>query len=181
MFSSLRKIFGGRDKADANDDWPSIVLLLCEAQLPTADEAIEMARGAWGAAGPVELLGAVGPHNFAIRVSPLTFALHAVGQRYSVSGSELRLAKQQAWDQHRAWLSVDLPGRRTAELRDKGQLGSAYQSLMHFVAKHWSPNVLAMYFPSEGVTVPNQGDLIESIRWARRNGTNLDFLKARKA
>ena len=112
MFSSLRKIFGGREKANAHEDWPSIVLLLLEAQLPTADEAAEMARGAWGAAGPVELLGAVGPHNFVIRVSPLTFALHAVGQRYCISGSELLLTQQQVWDQHRAWLSVDLPGRR---------------------------------------------------------------------
>jgi hypothetical protein len=181
MLNSLRKIFGGRENADADEDWPSIVMLLREAQLPTADEAIEMARGAWGAAGPVELLGAVGPHNFVLRVSPLTFALHALAARYGVGEADLPLARQQTWDQHRAWLAVDLPGRRTAELRNKGQLGAAYQSLMHFVAKHWSPNVLAMYFPSEGVSVPNQGDLIESIRWARRNGISLDFLKERKA
>ncbi len=180
MFDSLRKIFAGRERADADEDWPSIVMLLREAQLPTADEAVEMARVAWGAAGSVELVGTVGPHNFAIRVKPLTFALHAVGSRYEVRKPERPLALQQVWEQHCAWLSVDLPGRRVVELREKGQLGSAFKSLMHFVAKHWSPNCLALYFPSEQVTVPNQGDLIESIRWARRNGINLDFLKQRK-
>jgi hypothetical protein len=180
MFASLKKIFGGRETANADEDWPSIVLLLREAQLPTADKAIEMAQAAWGAAGPVELVGVVGPHNFAIRVSPLTFALHAFGNRYDFSRLEAPLAQQKVWEEHRAWLSVDLPGRRTAELRAQGQLGSAYQSLMHFVARHWSPNCLGMYFPSERTTVPNHGDLIESVRWARRNGINLDFLKVRK-
>jgi hypothetical protein len=181
MISSLSKFFGGRHKADADEDWPSIVLLLREAQLPTANEAIEMAKAAWGAAGPVELLGAVGPHNFVIRVIPLTFALHAVGKRYDVSGLELPFVQQQAWKLHRAWLSVDLPGRRTAHLREEGRLGSAYQSLMHFVFRHWSHNLLAMYFPCERVIVPNQGDPIESIRSARRAGVNLDFLKVPKA
>lgn len=179
MIGSLRKIFRGRDKADANEDWPSIVLLLREAQLPTVDEAVEMARTAWGAAGPAQLVGTVGPHNFLIRVSPLTFSLHAFAGRYDIDGAELPLAQQQVWDQHRAWFSVDLPGRRTAVLREQGRLGSAFMSLMHFVMKHWSPNVLAMYFPSEGVTVPNQGELIESIRGARQNGIDLDFLKER--
>ena len=177
MIGSLRKLLQSREKADANEDWPSIVMLLREALLPTADEAIEMARAAWGAAGPVELLGAVGPHNFAIRVSPLTFSPHAIADRYDVGAPELPLAQQQVWDRHRAWLAVDLPGRKTAALREEGRLGSAFKSLLHFVMKHWSPNVLAMYFPSEGVTVPNQGDLIESIRWARRNGIDLNFLR----
>jgi hypothetical protein len=139
-----------------------------------------MARAAWSAAGPVELVGVVGQHNFAIRVSLLTFALHASGNRYDISRLEAPLAQQQVWEEHRAWLSVDLSGRRTLEFRAQGRLGSAYQSLMHFVAKHWSSNCLGIYFPSEGATVPNHGDLIESIRWARRNRINLDFLKVRK-
>ena len=180
MLEALWKAFTEGKKAIADEDWPSIVMLLREPQLPTAEEAVEMARAAWGAVGPVQLVGTVGPHNFAIRVSPLTFALHAVGQRYATSEPALPLAAKQPWDQHQAWFAVDLPGRRCAVLREKGQLGSAYRSLMYFVSKHWSSNCLAMYFPAEQTTVPNQGDLIQSIRWARHNGTNLDFLKSAK-
>ncbi|HEY2468722.1 MAG TPA: hypothetical protein VGI45_12900 [Terracidiphilus sp.] len=181
MFEKLRTVFSNQKKKDVDEDWPSIVMLLRDPQLPTAEEAVDMARGAWGAAGPVELVGTVGPHNFAIRVSPLTFALHAVADRYSVCGPPLPLAQQKPWDEHRAWFAVDLPGRRCAGLRETGQLGAAYQSLLHFVARHWSANCLAVYFPGERVSVPNQGDLIQSIRWARQNGTNLDFLKVSKA
>jgi hypothetical protein len=180
MFSLLRKFFVGPKEHDADEDWPSIVMLLREPQLPTADEAIEMARAAWGAAGPVELVGTVGPHNFVIRVSPLTFALHVVGERYAMSDPTLQLAAKQPWDQHQAWFAVDLPGKRCAVLRKAGQLGSAYRSLMYFVSKHWTPNCLALYFPTERVTLPIQGDLIQSIRWVRQNGTNLNFLKTVK-
>ncbi|SRR6266567_3412536 len=180
VFGSLRKIFGGRDQAKPSEDWPSIVLLLKQAHLPTAEQAVEMARAAWGAAAPVELLGTPGPHSFALRVSPLTFALHAFAGRYEVGQFDLSLAQQQSWDQHTAWLSVDLPRRRTAQLRTEGRLGSAYMSLMYFVSKHWSSNCLAMYFPAERITVPNQGNLMDSIRWAGRNGIDVSFLREAK-
>jgi hypothetical protein len=51
------------------------------------------------------------------------------------------------------------------------------------------PSILAIStaFPAFGSTgcsskrtVPNMGSLVDSIRWARRNGMNLDFLKQRK-
>lgn len=179
MFEKLRRAFSSDKEED--EDWPSIVMLLLDPLLPTAEEAVEMARAAWGAAGPAELVGTVGPHNFVIRVSPLTFALHAVADRYVIDRPALPVAQQQPWNQHRGWFAVDLPGRRSAALREMGQLGGAYQSLMHFIARHWSANCLAIYFPGEGASIPNQGDLIQSIRWARQNGVNLDFLKSRKA
>jgi hypothetical protein len=166
--------------SDDEDDWPSIVFLLREAVLPTAEQAAEMARAAWGAAGQVELLGTVGPHNFVIRIAPLTFALHAFGARYEADPGPLNAMQKECWDQHKAWLSVDLPGRRVEALRQSRQLAPAYRSLMYFVLKHWSPNCSALYFPSQQATLPNYGDLIESIRSARRDGINLDFLKERR-
>jgi hypothetical protein len=181
MFGFLKSHRRTQDGPDEEDDWPSIVLLLREAVLPSAEEAIEMAGTAWGAAGQVELLGAVGPHNFVIRVAPLTFALHAVGSRYEAETGQLNAMQKQCWDQHSAWLSVDLPGRQVGVLRQSGQLAGAYKSLMYFVLRHWSQNCSALYFPSEQATLPNYGDLIDSIRSARRDGINLDFLKENKA
>lgn len=166
---------------DSDEEWPSIVLLLEEPVLPTPDQAIEMATKAWGATGPVELLGTVGPHNFVIRVSPLTFALHAVGDRYEVDAPQLPTVQQPCWDRHKAWLSIDLPGKRVSELRKKESLAGAYKTLMYFVHKHWSENCLAAYFPAEGTSIPNLGTLVDSIRWVRRNGVDLDFLKERRA
>ena len=75
MFEKLRSIFSSRRNSDADKDWPSIVKLLLDPQLPTAEDAMEMAQATWGAAGPAQFVRAVGTHNFAIRVSPLTFAL----------------------------------------------------------------------------------------------------------
>jgi hypothetical protein len=40
----------------------------------------------------------------------------------------------------------------------------------------WNENCLGLYLPVQGVTVPNMGDLISSIRWAAKNGTPLPFL-----
>lgn len=177
IFDKLRAMLG---IDDPNDDWPSIVHLLRDPVLPDVDQALEMARGAWGAAGPVKLLGQVGPHSFALRVDPLNFAIHAVGSRYGSNAPGLSVVQQQAWDHHTAWLAVDLPGRRIESLKAEGQLAGAFKTLMHFVFKHWSANCLALYFPAHGITVPNQGDLIESIRWARRNEISLDFLKETK-
>lgn len=166
---------------DSDEEWPSIVLLLEQPVLPSTDQAVEMATKAWGAAGPVEVLGTVGPHNFVIRVSPLTIALHAFGNRYEVDTPPLPTVQQQCWDRHKAWLSIDLPGKRVSDLREKGQLAGAYRALIYFLHKHWSENCLGAYFPAEGTIIPNQGTLVDSIRWARRNGMNLDFLKERKA
>lgn len=171
-------------RAQAKDQSPSIVLLLREPVLPDAEQAIEMATAAWGAAGPPELLGAVGPHNFVIRVAPLTFAVHAAGQRYEVNTLGASTEQQQCWSQHGAWLAVDLAGKSAAALRNTGQLADAYKALMYFPYKHWSQNCLALYFPAERTaraTLPNYGELIQSIRLSRKNGIDLDFLKESKA
>lgn len=167
-------------QANYGDECPSAVLLLRESQVTTAEQALEMARSAWGSAGPVELIGSVPPHTYAIRASTLFFAIHAVPRRYEANPPMAGQAQQQCWDQHTAWLSVDMPMAKGSELRASGKLGEAYFSLLYFVHKHWSSNCLALYFPMEGVTVPNHGDPVESIRWSLRNGTNLDFLRREK-
>ena len=167
-------------RKEMDEGWPSIVFLLREPHLPSSEEALQLARNAWGAAGPVELVGTVGEHSFVFQASELTFALHAGAVRYEIGGVSLAAAPQQCWDQHNAWLAVDLPGRRCEEHRQAGKLADAYGSLMFFVYKYWSPNCLALYFPDEGVTIPNLGDLIQSIRWSATNGVDLRFLKRPK-
>ncbi len=173
FFPRFRRIL---KKAD-DDAWPSIVFLLRIPHLPSREEALQLARGAWGPAGPIELAGMPRSHSFLFRTSHLAFALHAAPSRYEIDRTDLPGAQEQPWDQHTAWLSVDLPGKRTSVLRQQGSLGGAYLSLMYFAFKYWSPNCLALYFPAELTTVPNHGDLIESIRWTRRNGVDLQFLR----
>lgn len=163
-----------------NEGWPSIVFLLRDPHLPSPEDALQIARNAWGAAGAVELAGRVGEHGFVFRASELTFALHAAAVRYEIAGVSLPAAQQQCWDQHTAWLAADLPGRRSEKLRRAGTLAAAYGSLMYFVNKYWSPNCLALYFPGEMVTIPHQGDLMQSIRWSASNGADLRFLKQPK-
>jgi hypothetical protein len=183
MFGFLKKTTSVKGETHDDEGWPSVVLLLSEPVLPNAKEAIEMAKAAWGAARPVELVGTVGTHNFVIRVAPLTFAIHAVAQPYQVDADGASTEQQRCWDQHKAWLAVDLPGKSAIALRASGQLAGAYKVLMFFPFKHWSQTCLALYFPAERTTwatLPNRGDLIQSMRWARQNGIDLDFLKERK-
>jgi hypothetical protein len=173
LFDRFRRIL---KKAD-DETWPSIVFLLLIPHLPSREEALQLARDAWGPAGPIELAGMPRAHSFLLRTSQLMFALHAAPSRYEIDRTDLPAAQLQPWDQHTAWLAVDLPGKRTAVLRQQGSLGGAYAALMYFAFKYWSPNCLALYFPDEGTTVPNHGDVIESIRWSRRNGIDLRFLR----
>src|SRR5262245_13583477 len=180
LFERLRKRSKIGNQANAEGDFPSVVLLLREPLLPSAEQALEMARSAWSAAGPVELAGSVSPHCHAVRASELFFAINAAPQRYEAGPTIASQVYQLCWDHHTAWLSVDLPVARVAELRANKQLEKAYSTLLFFVYKHWSSNCLALYFPAEGVTVPNLGDLAGSIRWCRQNGTNLDFLRREK-
>jgi hypothetical protein len=181
MLGRLRSFFDpGEQSTRHESDSPSIVLLLHNPLLPTREVTLEMARKAWGAAGPVNVVGTVGPHSYAVRVDTLHFAIHAAPSPYAVDPGNQAQVTDAAWKQHSAWLSIDMPNRKVSKLRESGHLADAYASLLHFVAAHWSPNILGMYFPSQRVTVPNLGDLIESVRWAGRNGTDLKFLKKMK-
>jgi hypothetical protein len=136
-----------------------------------------MGQAAWGAVAPIELASTVREHSYLLRADPLLFALHAAHVRYEVDGLQLSQVQQQQWDEHTAWLSIDIPQQRALKQIDRTSWNAAYKALMFFVFKHWSPNCLALYFPAEGVTVPNMGDLVESVRRSRRNGIDLSFLK----
>ncbi len=162
---------------EAKDGWPSIVFLLREPILPTPEVAKNMGQAAWGAAAPVELVSTIREHSYLLRADLLFFAVHAAHARYEVGRLQLSQVQQQRWDEHTAWLSVDMPQQRALKQIGRTSWSAAYKSLMFFVFKHWSPNCLALYFPAEGVTVPNMGGLAESIRWSRRNGIDLSFLK----
>jgi hypothetical protein len=146
MFEFLKKIRRARRIQNEDEEWPSIIFFLRERVLPNTDQAIEMAKAAWGAPGPVELVGTVGPHNFVIRVAPLAFALHAVGSRYEVNAGPLWAFQQQCWDEHNAWLSVDLPGKRVDNLRQTGRLPSAYKAL-RFCAETLVAKLFGALFP----------------------------------
>ena len=178
---AIREWLRGKTRVEnqsSNDEaCPSIVMLLREGRLLSDKEAVRMATDAWGKVGPVELIGKVGVNSHAIRVDKLFFAIHSANRRYEIPGAELPEAQQQCWDQHNAWMSVDIPTARITQLKEQGHSKSTYNILMFFVFKNWSANCLGIYFPAEGVTVPNLGDLIESIRWSARNGIDLKFLK----
>jgi hypothetical protein len=160
----------------SEDDLLSIVFLLRDSVVLTADEAVRMCNAAWGAAAPVKLVAIVSEGHYALEASPLFFAFHSVAQRYQAKPPALSQVQQQCWDQHSAWMSVDMV-KSVSELRASGSLAAAYKTLFYFVFKHWSSDTLALYFPCEGVTLPNHGDLIQSIRWCRRNGIDLSFLQ----
>jgi hypothetical protein len=178
MLERLRDMLNLRRPGDPAEDHPSVVVLLQEFQPLTQEQALQTAQQAWGSGAPVEAAGALeNGTSFVFRSGKFFFALHQTGSRYEVKGLELGAVTQGPWDEHEGWFSVDLPTARTAALRKIQSLGSCYKMLLVYVFLRWSPNCLAVYFPAEGVAVPNLGDLAESIKWARRNGTNLDFLK----
>ena len=163
-------------KSEVNT-WPSIVFLLRQSHVHTPEEAVHMCQEAWGAAHQVELIGIVTEGHYAIKAGPLFFAFHSVNQAYRIQGLQLTQVQQQAWDQHTAWMSIDLTKSREKILKEEHSLGVAYKPLMYYASRNFSPNCLALYFPAEGVTVPNLGELIGSISWCLRNGIDLSFLQ----
>lgn len=56
----LRRLVGrllNTQERYAEDDFPSVVLLLRNPEFPGPEELLRIARQAWGTDGPVELLG----------------------------------------------------------------------------------------------------------------------------
>jgi len=160
-----------------SDYWPCVVLLLSEPTFPTPEEVLQTAQASWSAHAPVEHVGELKRSaSHILCCGGLFFSVHCGGERYNVDGQERNEALQRPWDEHRAWLSVDMPNARNAELYKTKELGGSYKLLLVFVFKSWSQNCVGAYFPAEGVTILNLGDLAESIRWGRRNGVDLSFL-----
>lgn len=176
MFQWLRDKLAPVSKADDEDVWPTVVMLLKKPIFPNAEEAVKVANVCWGQTTPVELATTENSEStYILRRGNKAFSIHLGRQRYDVEGHEPTEILQRPWDEHRAWLSIDMP-LIAKGLRETQAWGECHQLLLIYAFKSWSPNCLAIYFPAEGVTVPNLGDLAESIRWGRKNGLKLDFL-----
>jgi hypothetical protein len=178
MLQWLREKLNLSGPSERAEDHPSAVILLRQAQILTQDEVQERGLKAWGAGGPVELISTLnGGGSFVLRCGKFIFAIHQAAQRYEAAGREQSDVFQRPWDEHTAWMSVDFPQSSSRRLREIDSLGSCYKMLLVFVFLCWSPNCLAVYFPMEGITIPNLGDLAGSVKWVRQNGIRLDFLK----
>ncbi len=160
-----------------SDYWPSVVVLLAQPQFPTREEILSRAQKAWGNAGPLNFLGASGEGtSHIIQCGPLTFSVHCANARYGQASEPGDDILQRPWHDHKAWMSVDLPKLRNEELYRSGSLAEMYKVLLVFVFLSWTNNCLAIYFPAEGATIPNFGDLAASINWGRQAGLSLGFL-----
>lgn len=160
-----------------SDYWPSVVVLMAAPAFPSGEEILSRAERAWGNAGPAKLIAS--PHEGASRLiqcGPLSFSIHCANAKYGEQTGHGGNILQRPWDDHKAWMSVDLPLLRNEALYQSGELANMYKVLLVFVFLGWSNNCLGVYFPGEGVTVPNFGDLAASINWGRQNGLNLNFL-----
>jgi hypothetical protein len=175
------RLFGTRARY-GEDDWPSVVLLLRVPEFPEPESMVATANEAWGAGGSVKLLGTLrkkASYAFACQTSSGTMMLsiHTAARRYDGGeGKEPLEILQRPWDEHQAWMSIDSPYQRNIKLAQEQALADIYKVLLIYAFKIWSPNVLAVFFPGEGATVPNLGGLAESIQWGRRAGLDLKFL-----
>ena len=164
-------------KPVSENDWPSVVLLLKEQRPFTSQDAISTGQAAWGSAAPVEWMAITnGGHSYVLKRQPFIFSVHLGSEPYGVPGQEKAQTLQLPWDEHKAWMSIDAPTASVIKLREEESLGDVYKLLLVYAFISWSPNCLGVYFPAECVTIPNLGDLGESIKWGRKNGINLSFL-----
>jgi hypothetical protein len=153
---------------------PSVILLL-EAPIElTRQTTLELAAQAWGASDSApSIAGRLGKGKWLVRVSEVLFGLRSARSRYRDAATEANQVRQRAWDRHQAWLAVDYPeGPKMPE----SEWPSCYKLLFLMANQLWSENCLGVYLPTLGITIPNMGDLIASIRWAANNGTPLPFL-----
>ncbi|HUB18722.1 MAG TPA: hypothetical protein VL990_08815 [Acidobacteriaceae bacterium] len=169
----LRSVVTGSPDED-EEPCPSLVLLL-EAPIDlTRRAALELAEQVWGEPEAQASIARVQHRGrWMIRVSDALFGVRGSGHPYRRRGHETNEVRQRVWDRHRAWLEVEYPdGPKVPE----SEWPSCYK-LLFLMANHlWGERCLGLYLPVQGVTVPNMGDLIASIRWAGNNGTPLPFL-----
>lgn len=175
MLENLRRKFSsGRYPSDY---WPSVVVLLAQPLFPSKDEVLSRAHRAWGNAGPPKFMGTLREGaSHIIQCGPLTISIHCANARYGQMNERGNDALQRPWDDHHAWMSIDLPNLRNETLYRSCELANMYKLLLVFVFLSWDNNCLGVYFPGEGVTIPNFGDLAGCIQWARRSGMDMSFL-----
>jgi hypothetical protein len=172
---SLMRKFVGSQKTYPDDYWPSVVVLLRAPAFPTSEDVLMRAQACWGAHAPVEAIGTASTSHV-LRCGAFFFSVHYAAERYSSIGEEGLEILQRPWTEHTAWMSVDMPNQRCKELKTTNALGDSYKLLLIYAFKSWSEDCLGVHFPAEGITIPNFGDLAQSIQWGRRNGLDLTFL-----
>jgi hypothetical protein len=176
MFRKAWQFLGSVVSGSAPDEdpVPSLILLLETPFDLTKESALQLAVQAWGeSAEEPALVRSPRRGSYVIRVSNLLFGLRAERARYEAPRREPNAVRQRVWDHHRAWLGIEYPeGPKTPE----SQWPACYKLLFLLANQIWDDSCLGIYLPREGVTVPNMGDLISSIRWAGNNGTPLPFL-----
>jgi hypothetical protein len=159
------------------DYWPSVVVLLRMPIHKDASEVLETAQASWGAHAPVEALATTEQGaSHVLRSGGMIFSVHFATDQYTELAEDGDEVLTRPWKEHRAWMSVDMPDARCFDLSAKKTLANAYKLLLIYAFKSWSENCLGVYFPAEGVMIPNLGALAESIQWGRKNGLNLAFL-----
>ena len=177
MLRWLRERLGREGSDSPPKNYPSLVVLLKEPKFQTSESALQTAQRAWAFHGPVEIVGSLnGGTSYVLKCGKFFFSVVQADGPYEVDFHESALSLQLPWKEHKAWMAIDLPNQSSMKLRELGGLGIAYRFLLYYALQIWSPNCIGLYFPAEQVSLPNLGDLADSIQWARRNGQNLGFL-----
>jgi len=159
---------------DEEERFPSLVLLFEKPIDLTREAILNLATQAWGESDNTPSVAARRHGGrWLIRVSDVRFGIRGGKAQYGKPRHEPNQVRQHVWDRHRGWLEVDYPdGQKMPESEWPG----CYKLLFLMANFLWGQNCLGVYLPLQGVTIPNMGDLIASIRWAANNGTPLPFL-----
>jgi len=159
------------------DFQPSVVLLLHKPVFPLRTEVEKAAQCIHSNQGELEYLpGQRNRASHLIRCGSMLISIHGADQPYGEGIEEMLDVLQNAWDQHHAWLAIDLPHERNHALQKAGRLRESYALLLKLSDALWSENCTGVFFPSEAILLPNTGTLRSSMEWARRNGITLSPL-----
>lgn len=181
MFGKLIRRFTKTPQEE--ETWPSLVLLLKEPKPLADDELLQLADKTYGMPSPngrisPELAGKTPDGNGRVlRIQFFFISFMEANQRYEVAGREASEARQRPWDEHTAWRSVDFPKQKASNLEKRHE---EYKTLFFLATQLWDENCLALYVPEEGLTIPNLGGWKESLVWAGKNGSQMQFLKGFK-
>jgi len=155
-----------------------LVLLMKEYQPPSDDHLLQLADKCYGMNSPG---GRISPeivsNTSAGRILRVQFFFIHVSEgrgQYEVPGKETSEVRQRPWDEHEAWRSVDFPKQKASNPAKRAE---EYKLIFFLITELWDDNCLAVHVPEEGETIPNLGGWKESLMWAGKNGSNLNFLK----
>ena len=160
------------------DFHPSVVLLLHTPAFPLRAEVEQAADRLTSLTEKIEYMASA--HNRAthlLRCGSLLISIHGADQRYDTAREELSEVLQNAWEQHCAWLAIDLPGERNCDRQKSGTLQACYKLQLQLAEGLIGPNCTGILFPAEGILLPNLGSVRSSLEWAERNGRDPGVLK----